>query len=67
MFHQVFVKSEHANALRFLWWPNGCLEQTPASYQMLDTFLVKNLHLAAPTSACDKLHYILHTFTIQLY
>ena len=35
MFHQVFVKSEHANALRFLWWPNGCLEETPASYQML--------------------------------
>ena len=35
MFHQVFVKPEHANALRFLWWPNGCLEETPASYQML--------------------------------
>ena len=35
MFHQVFVKSEHADALRFLWWPNGCLEETPASYQML--------------------------------
>ena len=35
MFHQVFVKSEHANALRFLWWPNGCIKKTPASYQML--------------------------------
>ena len=35
MFHQVFVKSEHANALCFLWWPNGCLEETPVSYQML--------------------------------
>ena len=35
MFHQVFVKPEHANALRFLCWPNGCIEETPASYQML--------------------------------
>ena len=34
MFHQVFVKLKNANALRFLWWPNGCLEETPA-YQML--------------------------------
>ena len=35
MFHQVFVKPEHANTLRFLWWPNECIKETPASYQML--------------------------------
>ena len=38
MFHQVFVQSEHANALRFLWWPNGCMQDTLASYQMLVHF-----------------------------
>ena len=43
MFHQVFVKPEHANALRFLWWLNRCMEETPASYQMLvDIFGAKS-------------------------
>ena len=34
MFHQVKVHPEHRDALRFLWWPNGDLDQDPVPYQM---------------------------------
>ena len=35
MFYHVFVKPEHANTLRFLWWPNKCIRETLDFYQML--------------------------------
>ena len=34
MFHQVRVKPEDCNALRFLWWPNGDLNSEPRAYMM---------------------------------
>ena len=35
MFHQVFVKPSHVDALRFLWWPNGEIDQEPVVHRML--------------------------------
>ena len=35
MYHQVFAHPDHRNALRFLWWPNGMLDQEPAPFQMM--------------------------------
>ena len=35
MFYQVRVSSNDANALRFLWFPNGDLDREPEEYQML--------------------------------
>ena len=35
MFHQVFLKPSHVNALRFLWWPNGEIDQKPFVRRML--------------------------------
>ena len=35
MFHQVRVAEEHANYLRFLWWPNGDLTKDLAEHRML--------------------------------
>ena len=34
MFHQVRVPPEHQTYLKFLWWPNGNLNQEPEDYQM---------------------------------
>ena len=34
MFHQVRVKDDDCDALRFLWWPNGELSKQLKSYQM---------------------------------
>ena len=34
MFHQVLVPSEQRDVLRFLWWPEGDINQTPATYRM---------------------------------
>ena len=34
MFHQVKINPEHRDASRFLWWPNGDLDQNPVPYQM---------------------------------
>ena len=44
MFLQVRVPLENANALRFLWWPNGDLQSEPEEYQML-------VHLFGATSS----------------
>ena len=35
MFHQVFVKPSHVDALRFLWWPIGEIDQEPVVHRML--------------------------------
>ena len=35
MFHQVFVKPSHVDALLFLWWPNGEIGQEPVVHRML--------------------------------
>ena len=34
MFHQVRVPVAQRDVLRFLWWPNGDLDQRPATYRM---------------------------------
>ena len=34
MFHQVLVRPSDCDALRFLWWPNGNLNQPPEEFQM---------------------------------
>lgn len=44
MFHQVKVIEEDRDALRFLWWPNGNLNQDPKWYQM-------KVHLFGATSS----------------
>ena len=44
MFLQVRVPLEDANAIRFLWWPNGDLQSEPEEYQML-------VHLFGATSS----------------
>ena len=44
MFHQVRVTPEHCDALRFLWWPEGDLNQQPKDYRM-------QVHLFGATSS----------------
>lgn len=44
MFHQVRVRPSDCNYLRFLWWPDGNLDNSPAEYQML-------VHLFGATSS----------------
>ena len=44
MFHQVMVKPEDCDALRFLWWPDGDLSKDPVEHQML-------VHLFGATSS----------------
>ena len=44
MFHQVRVKAQDCDSLRFLWWPNGDLSARPQDYQMM-------VHLFGATSS----------------
>ena len=44
MFHQVRVTPEHCDALIFLWWPEGDLNQAPKDYRM-------QVHLFGATSS----------------
>ena len=34
MFYQVLVRPSDCDALRFLWWPNGNLDQPPEEFRM---------------------------------
>ena len=52
MFHQVRVKDDDCNALRFLWWPNGDLDQQPKIYCM-------QVHLFGATSSPSCAAYAL--------
>ncbi|XP_053386622.1 uncharacterized protein LOC128550820 [Mercenaria mercenaria] len=44
MFHQVRVCEQDRDALRFLWWPRGNLQEEPKEYRM-------NVHLFGATSS----------------
>ncbi|CAG2254433.1 unnamed protein product [Mytilus edulis] len=52
MFHQVRVREDDCDALRFLWWPNGNLDQKPKIYCM-------NVHLFGATSSPSCTAYAL--------
>ena len=34
MFHQVRVKPQDCDVLRYLWWPDGDLDSEPVGYRM---------------------------------
>ncbi len=57
MFHQVKVAGEHLDFLRFLWWPEGNLDQKLEQYQM-------TVHLfgavSSPSCACYALRKTAH-------
>lgn len=50
MFHQVKVSEKHVDYLRFLWWPNGDVQQDLVEYRM-------NVHLfgAMSSPSCANL------------
>ena len=52
MFHQVRVKPEDCEALRFLWWPGGDIDQDPVDHKML-------VHLFGATSSPSCCSYAL--------
>ncbi|VDI39381.1 Hypothetical predicted protein [Mytilus galloprovincialis] len=52
IFHQVRVQEEDCDALRFLWWPDGDLNQKPRSYCM-------QVHLFGATSSPSCAGYAL--------
>ena len=53
MYHQVRVKRENRNALKFLWWPNGRLDQDPLVYRM-------SVHLFGALSSPSCASFCLH-------
>ena len=56
MFHQVKVEPAHTNALRFLWWESGDLNEEPIVCQML-------VHLFGATSSLSCANFSLcHTY-----
>ena len=63
MFNQVFVKEEHREALRFLCWLDGDLENQPVPHQMTVHIFSANHHHVALTSASVKLRMNLAIFT----
>lgn len=52
MFHQVRVRNEDRDALRFLWWPNGDLSRAPKCYRM-------KVHIFGATSSPSCAAYAL--------
>ena len=52
MFHQVKVKPEDCEALWFLWWPRGDIDQGPVDHQMI-------VHLFGATSSPSCCSYAL--------
>ena len=52
MFHQVSVKPEDCEALRFLWWPGGNIDQDQVDHKML-------VHLFGATSSPSCCSYAL--------
>ena len=59
MFHQVKVDPLHVNALRFLWWENGCMDKEPLVCQML-------VHLFGATSSPSCANFSLRQTAIEL-
>ena len=58
MFHQVRVKDEDCDALRFLWWPDGNLKLQPRCYKM-------QVHLFGATSSPSCAAYALKRTAID--
>ena len=52
MFHQVKVNEAYKNLLRFIWWPNGNLDQSPIEYRM-------TVHLFGATSSPSCCNFVL--------
>ena len=50
MFHQVRVQPSYCDAIRFLWWPGGNLDNEPQEYQMRVHLLGARLLQVAQTS-----------------
>ena len=59
MFHQVRVKTDDQDALRFLWWPQGNRSEAPRAYRM-------TVHLFGGTWSPSCCTYAMHR-TVQDY
>ena len=56
MFHQVKVKEEYRDLLRFLWWEDGDLTKEPKEYRM-------TIHLFGATSSPGCANFALKSLT----
>lgn len=54
MFHQVKVTKDHSDFLRFLWWPQGNVEDAPVEFCM-------TLHLFGAVSSPSIVNFALCT------